>query len=58
MTMDTDPRMPDLGRTRASVTPFIVLVVIVAAAAVAMYAYQDQLQALLGFPPPTAVSAR
>jgi len=50
MTFDTDPRTPDLSRSRASVAPFIILIVIVAALAGAMYAYQDQLQALLGSP--------
>jgi hypothetical protein len=58
MTLDTDPRAPDLGRTHASVAPFIVLVAIVVAAALAMYAYENRLQSLFGVPPPTAESTR
>jgi hypothetical protein len=48
----------DLGRTRAPVAPFVVLVAIVVAAALAMYAHQNRLQSLFGVPPPTAESTR
>jgi hypothetical protein len=58
MTLDTDPRTPDLGRTRASVAPFIIFVLVVVALAGAMYAYRDQITAALGVPPAAAVSAR
>jgi hypothetical protein len=39
MTVPTDPRTPDVTRSKASVWPFILLVVVVAVVAWGAYAY-------------------
>lgn len=56
MAPDVDPRTPDVTHARASVTPFVILTIIVLVLAVGAYSYWPEMQQVLRSPTPSGTA--